>query len=538
MPALTFSHVSFAWPDGRALLDDLTWSLPDGLTALVGRNGIGKTTLIRLALGDLVPTAGRVGRPPSLAYVPQDVTLARGTTVALALGVAARLAALRAIEAGSADPAHYDVLADDWTVEESAHATLAGLGLGLGLDRPVERASGGEAVLLAVGAALLARPEVLILDEPTNNLDAGSRAALWHQLRARTGATLVVSHDRTLLAGVDTIAELRERDDRTAELRWYGGGLAAFEAARDAERAATDRAVTAATADVARQRRALAAHVEGAGRKRRAGEKARAERRVVGLVADAKKQQAERTDARVRGIHQERLADARGRLADARAALPRDRTIRIDLPGTTVPQRRLVLEASRLATRTGAVLDAIVRGPERIHLAGPNGSGKSTLVRTLLGGLAARDGLVEIPVPVGVLPQRLDHLDDAATVLDTVRRAAPDADEQEIRDRLGRFRLRGAAASGPVGTLSGGERFRAALACVLLARPAPQLLILDEPTNSLDLDSQAQLIEALEGFGGALLVVSHDAAFVSSLAPTRRWSIAAGPGDVVDEQLR
>ncbi len=202
-----------------------------------------------------------------------------------------------------------------------------------------------------------------------------------------------------------------------------------------------------------------------------------------------------------------------------------------------MPPRRLVLEAAALTTRTGAVLDAIVRGPERIHLAGPNGAGKSTLLLTLLGGLAPEAGAVAVPVPVGVLPQRLDHLDASSSVLENVRRAAPDASEQEVHDQLGRFRLRGSAVSSAVGTLSGGERFRAALACVLLARPAPQLLILDEPTNSLDLDSQAQLVQALEGFGGALLVVSHDAAFVSALAPTRRWTVAAGPGPVRDQPL-
>lgn len=535
MPALTFSHVSFAWPDGRVLFDDLTWSLPEGLTALVGRNGIGKTTLIRLALGELAPTGGSLVSPASLEYVPQDVTLAHGATVAQALGIADRIRALRAIEAGSADPAHHDALADDWTVEERALATLAGLGLDLDLDLPVERTSGGEAVMLAVGAALLARPGLLVLDEPTNNLDQGARARLAEQLVARQGATLVVSHDRALLERVDRIAELRERDDRTVELRWFGGALGDFEAALRAERDAAAGAVAAAAADVARQRRALAAHQEGAGRKRRAGEKARAERRVVGLAADAKRHQAERTDARVRGIHQGRLAEADARLAQARQAIPRDRRIHVDLPATSVPDRRLVLEARGLITRAGAALDVIVRGPERIHVDGPNGAGKSTLIETLIGELAPVAGEAVVHVPAGILRQRLDMLDGAASVLANVRRSAPDATEREVRDLLGRFRLRGGTVVSPVAGLSGGERFRAALAGVLLSRPTPQLLVLDEPTNSLDLDSQAELVDALEGFAGALVVVSHDAAFVEAIGPTRRWTV--GRGELVDEPI-
>ncbi|WP_062467556.1 ATP-binding cassette domain-containing protein [Demequina maris] len=528
MHALSLSHVSFAWPDGRALFTDLTLALPTGLTALVGRNGIGKSTLVRLALGELAPASGTVTVPTSTAYVPQGVALATAATVAEVLGVGQRVAALRAIEGGSTDPSDYDALADDWTVEDRALAMLASLGLPATLDRPVGDTSGGEAMLLAIAAAMLDVPDLLVLDEPTNNLDADARAALAGTLASRDGTTLVVSHDRDLLARVDRIAELRERDDRTVDLRWFGGALDAFEEARATEGAAAAQAVTTATAAVARHSRALTAHADGAGRKRRAGEKARAQRRVVGLAADAKQGQAERTDARVRRVHEERLAAARAGLAEARAAIPRDRTIRVDLPGTAVPARRLVLETEGLVTRNGVRLDAIVRGPERIHVRGRNGSGKSTLVATLLGDLPAVTGTARIGVPAGVLPQRLTGLDEAASVVANVRRRAPGADPQEVRDLLGRFRFRGASAEARLGDLSGGERFRAYLACVLLARPEPQLLVLDEPTNSLDLDSQAQLIDALAGYRGALLVASHDQAFVEAIGPTREWVVEPG----------
>ena len=250
---------------------------------------------------------------------------------------------------------------------------------------------------------------------------------------------------------------------------------------------------------------------------------------MVGLAADAKRRQAERTEARVRQIHEARVAKSRERLEEARAALPRDRTIRVDLPGTHVPPRRLILEARGLETRTGATLDALVRGPERIHIAGRNGAGKTTLMLTVLRVLEPVAGEVNVAVPVGYLPQNLAVLDDAVSVVENVRRRAPDAAPQEVRDLLGRFQFRGNAADAVAGTLSGGERFRAALASVLLARPEPQLLVLDEPTNNLDFDSQAHLVDSLGAFGGALLVVSHDAAFVDAVAPTRRWEVGAGP---------
>jgi ATPase subunit of ABC transporter with duplicated ATPase domains len=192
----------------------------------------------------------------------------------------------------------------------------------------------------------------------------------------------------------------------------------------------------------------------------------------------------------------------------------------------------VVVRARGLATRVDAAADVDVVGPERIVIAGPNGSGKTTLIETLLGLRQPAAGSVDLRVPAGYLPQRLDLLDDALSVVDNVRRHAPSATPQEVRDQLGTFQFRGTAAESLAGTLSGGERFRAALACVLLARPAPQLLVLDEPTNNLDFESQRQLVDALEGFQGALLLASHDPAFVDAMGATRRWTLGAGLADV------
>lgn len=526
MPALSLSHVTFAWPDGRAVFTDLAFTPPPGLSGVVGRNGIGKSTLLRLCTGELKPATGTVVRPPDLAHVPQGVTLAADATVAQVLGIADAVAALRAIEAGSTEQALYDAVGEEWDVEERAAAMITALGLPpMALDRTVGEVSGGEAMLLAVGAALLANPSTLLLDEPTNNLDTEARDLLATQLAQRDGVTVVVSHDRALLQQVAHIGELRERPDRTTEVRWFGGALDAFEEVLANERNGAEQAAATAAQELARQRRDLITHTERQGAKRRQGAKAAKERKVVGLAADAKRRQAERTEARVRQIHESRMARSRERLEEARAALPRDRSIRIDLPGTHVPPRRLILEARGVETRTGARLDALVRGPERIHIAGRNGAGKTTLILTVLGLLPPASGEVNVAVPVGYLPQNLAVLDDALSVVENVRRHAPDATPQEIRDLLGRFQFRGNAPDAVAGTLSGGERFRAALASVLLARPEPQLLVLDEPTNNLDFDSQAHLVEALGAYGGALLVVSHDAAFVDAIAPTRRWVV-------------
>src|SRR5699024_10052152 len=230
---------------------------------------------------------------------------------------------------------------------------------------------------------------------------------------------------------------------------------------------------------------------------------------------------AERSAAKHRDVHDDRLGKAREALADAESRVREDRSVRITLPGTRVPAGRTVLE---LQTK-GEDLPFVVRGPERIALTGPNGAGKTTLLREVVGQPVAvppAARLLRRVEEVGYLPQRIDRADDR-TILETVRAAAPTASPQQVRASLARFLFRGALADRRVAGLSGGERFRVALAAVLLADPAPQLVVLDEPTNSLDVDSVDQLVEALAAYEGALLVVSHDEGFLARVRITRRW---------------
>ncbi|MEU9924868.1 ABC-F family ATP-binding cassette domain-containing protein [Streptomyces griseoluteus] len=524
--SLSATSLTFAWPDGTPVLDGLDISFGPGRTGLVGANGSGKSTLLKLLSGALVPTDGTIRVSGEIGLLPQNVTLDTALRVDEALGIAAKRAALHAIEAGDASEEHFETLDEDWDVEERALVTLGELGLGhIGLDRAVGEVSGGESVLLRLAALLLRRPDVLLLDEPTNNLDLYARHRLYAAVAGWPGVLVVVSHDRELLDLVDQIADLR-----AGEVAWYGGNYSAYEEALAVEQEAAERTVRAAEADVRKQRRELTdAHMKLA-RRKRYGQKMYDSKREPKIVMGARKRAAQESAGKHRIMHEERLAEARERLDEAVEAVRDDDEIRVDLPYTAVPPGRQVLTLEKLETvhgpRVAGLLD--LRGPERIALVGRNGAGKTTLLRTIAGELAPVTGLAEAHVPLRFLPQRLDVLDDGATVAENVARFAPGATPNQVRARLARFLFRGKRADQQAGTLSGGERFRAALAALLLAEPAPQLLLLDEPTNNLDMASVRQLTSALESYEGALMVAGHDLPFLDSIGITRWLLVADG----------
>lgn len=523
--SLTCTSLSFAWPDGTPVFEGLDVSFGPGRTGLVGVNGSGKSTLLKLIAGELAPVDGAVRVVGEVGYLPQNVTLETALRVDEALGIADMRAALHAIEAGDVAEEHFETVGDDWDIEERTLATLGELGLGhIALDRTIGEVSGGESVLLRLAALLLRRPDVLLLDEPTNNLDLYARKRLYAAVAAWPGVMVVVSHDRELLELVDQIADLR-----SGEITWYGGNFSAYEEALATEQEAAERMVRVAEADFRKQKRELADAQVVLARRKRYGQKMFDNTREPRAVMRVRKRTAQESAGKYRILHEEKLAEARERLDEAVDAVRDDDEIRVDLPHTAVPAGRTVLTVRDLELVHGARLGGgfDLHGPERIALIGRNGAGKTTLLRTIAGELEPVSGEATAHVPLRFLPQRLDVLDGGLTVAENVARFAPGATNNRIRAQLARFLFRGARADQQAATLSGGERFRATLAALMLAEPAPQLLMLDEPTNNLDMASVRQLTTALESYEGALIVASHDLPFLESIGITR-WLLLDG----------
>ncbi|KQV02228.1 ABC transporter [Microbacterium sp. Root322] len=534
-PSVVLDRLTFTWPDGSIALDGVSGAFGSGRTGLVGRNGAGKSTLLRLMAGSLEATSGAITASGEVAYLPQQLTLDVDRRVAELLGVSAALDAVRAISAGDVDPVHFDAVGDDWDIEARAEASLAEAGLAPEfLDRRVGELSGGEAVLVAIAGIRLRRAPITLLDEPTNNLDRDARTKLAAMVQAWKGTLIVVSHDLSLLELMDDTAELYAQT-----LSVFGGPYSQWRAWLDAEQDAARQAeVTAAQAFRKEKRQRIEAEVKLAHRTRTA-KKAEIEKRVPKIVAHGRKMAAEVSAGKLRTEVGAKEDAARSVLDEAGRRVRSDASMKIELPDPQVSRSR------RIATIGDHERAWVIQGPERVALIGRNGAGKTTLLERLIAaGVHDSEGMApdgpegaervgsgtealgraRSPLHaeahtdlIGYLPQRVDGLDERRSVFENIAAAAPHVPEKELRNRLARFLIRGAIAERPVAALSGGERFRVALAKLLLADPAPHLVVLDEPTNNLDLDTVDQLVEALRAYRGAVLIVSHDDAFLRRL---------------------
>ena len=471
---------------GRTILDGASASIPPGgRVGLIGRNGAGKSTLMKVLVGQLDPDDGSVDMPKRtrLGYIAQEAPSGETTPFEAVLAADTERAALLEEAEHCVDPdrlgdLHERLLAiDAYSAPSRAAIILTGLGFDEAMQaRPLDSFSGGWKMRVALAALLFSAPDVLLLDEPSNHLDLESTLWLENFLKSYPGTLLVISHERDLLNNVvDSILHLQG-----GKLALYAGNYDAFEAQR-AERAAQ---LAAAKAAQDAQRARLQDYV--ARNSARASTAKQAQSRAKML-------------AKMQPI----------------AALMEDPSLSFEFPNPKEMRPPLItLDLAAVGYDDKPILKRLnlrIDPDDRIALLGRNGNGKTTLARLLAAQLAPLEGAMRASgqMTVGYFTQyQVEELAGGDTPLEHMTRAMPGAAPGAVRAQLGRFGFSGPRATTKVGSLSGGERARLALA--LITRDAPNLLILDEPTNHLDVDAREALVQALNDFTGAVILISHD----------------------------
>ena len=519
---LTLDTVCARTPDGRRLFGDLTFSAGAERTGLVGRNGSGKSTLINIASGLAEPASGHVLRSGSVCALRQEWP--EDWSLAVALGVADALGVLARIVAGEGD--EEDFAAADWTLDSRIEGALAAAGLSaMALERTMATLSGGERTRVGIARLLLEAPDLLLLDEPSNNLDRTGRRAISDLIAGWRGGVLLASHDRDLLEAMDRIVELTP-----VGVRIVGGGWSAFAAAREEERARALAQQDRADAALRDAHRTAQARLEAKARRDKAGRAFAAKGSEPKILLGAMAERAQNSGGRVKALGERAITVASEQAEEARANVEVVTPLTITLPPSGMPSgaRLLALDAAQVqvGARTLGPWTLRIDGPERVSLVGPNGAGKTTLLKLATGLLEPSRGTAKrAQGRVAMLDQHVALLDRQSSILDNIRRLNPDCSAHGAHAICARFAFRNRDALQVVETLSGGERMRAGLAATFAGAITPWLLILDEPTNHLDLDSVELLEQGLRDYDGALLVVSHDAAFLERIGIERELAI-------------
>jgi ATPase subunit of ABC transporter with duplicated ATPase domains len=512
----------------RVLLDAVTFRVaPGDRIGLVGRNGAGKTTLTKVLAGELLPAAGSVTNTGEIGYLPQDPrtgdldVLARDRILS-ARGLDVVVRDMRAAETsmGSSDDGvrdaavrkysriedHFHVLGG-YAAESEAASIAASLGLpDRVLGQPLGTLSGGQRRRVELARILFSGAETLLLDEPTNHLDADSIAWLREFLRSHKGGLVLISHDVTLLE--TTVNRVLHLDATRAVLDVYNVGWKVYLEQREADE------------------------------RRRKRERANAERKATTLQAQADRMRYKATKATAAQNMEKR---AHKLLAGLEEVRKHDRVAKLRFP-EPAPCGKVPLSATGLSKSYGSLevftdVDLAIDRGSRVVILGLNGAGKTTLLRTLAGVEPADTGEV-LPghgLKLGYYAQEHETLDPEATVLETMRSSSPDLADVELRRVLGSFLFSGDTVEQPTRTLSGGEKTRLALARLVVS--SANVLLLDEPTNNLDPASREEVLGALRGYRGAIVLVTHDEGAVEALSPERVLLLPDGVEDIWSEEL-
>lgn len=533
---IKLNNISYSHADKEKLFSDLSFSVSDNKTGLIGNNGTGKSTLLKLITGEVKPDSGTVVREGSIVLFPQDFSIYTNKSVAEVLSVKEKLCSLEKILAGTSTPNDYVVLNDEWDLNERINEIFSEAKLtGINLERRFDALSGGEKSRLLFASLLLNKPDFALLDEPTNHLDTESRNILYSHLKKYKRGLLIVSHDRELLNLMEEIIELSSKGIKT-----YGGNFEFYKEQKQIETEAAWNTYNTLNQQYNKSKKEKKAALEKQDKSSARGKKKMESGGIPKIAKNYLQDSSMKTLSRLKKSHSQKTDEIKNKLSEAKERLENTSSINIDMNSNETPLRKIILEVKDINFKFPETENFLwkenicftISGSQRWSIGGVNGSGKSVLLKLITGELSPTSGKVNLHANnTAFLDQNMDVLEDELTIFENLKKYADKntevkIPEHELRIKLARFLFRGEDAFNKAKFLSGGEKLRAGIACVLASGNTPELLILDEPSNNLDLKSLEELTNALNQYKGALLVVSHDKQFLDEIKIERQFQIS------------
>lgn len=519
---ILLQHTSYQHPNKDRLFEQVNLTVQKhSKSAIVGNNGVGKSTLLKIIAGQIPLTSGQISLDAEPYVVPQQFGQFDHLSVAQALQVDEKLRAFKEILAGNVTEETLHVLNDDWTIEERCESALAHWQLnGLDLDQPVSSLSGGQKTKVFLAGISIHQPELVLMDEPTNHLDWDSRQLLYAFIRNTASTLLIVSHDRKLLRLLDTICEMTPTG-----IRVYGGNYDFYTEQKEIERQALQNELKHAEKRLKKAKEKERETLERQQKLDSRGKQKQEKSGVARIMMNTMRNNAEKSTAKVKGIHSDKIEGISGDLQQVRSKLPEFDRIRFGLEHSSLHKGKILFKGTNLNVRYGNrllwknPLDIQINSGERISIQGPNGSGKTSLLKLLLGEIVPENGEIQHSGHTSVyIDQDYSLIDNSLTVYEQVQVFNTSALlEHEVKIRLDRFLFGKETWNKLCSSLSGGERMRLLLCCLTLSNKAPDILVLDEPTNNLDIQNSAILTAAISQYHGTIIVVSHDETFLEQL---------------------
>lgn len=519
---LILQNISYQHENKDMLFQNISFTINNhDKCVLVGNNGVGKSTLLKIIAGQLQQFSGQINQNSNPYFVPQLFGQFNNLTIAEALNIKDKLNSLKAILEGFVTEQNLELLNDDWTIEERCLEAFSYWKLqDLDLNQKLETLSGGQKTKVFLAGIMIHEPDLILLDEPSNHLDFAGRTLLYDFIKSTSSTLLIVSHDRTLLNILNKTLEMSKNG-----ISVYGGNYDFYNEQKMIENNALAQDVQSKEKALKKAKEKERETIERQNKLDARGKKKQEKSGVARIMMNTLRNKAENSSSKLKDVHAEKIGTISDDLRQLRSSLPAIDKMKFGFNTAEFYKGKVLFKADQINYNFDdeflwkESLNFEILSGDRLVLKGTNGSGKTTLIKIILGEFIPRQGnILSLNKKAIYIDQDYSLLDDKLNIYQQAEQFNDSGlEEHDIKMRLNRFLFSQKDWDKPCTALSGGERMRLMLCCLTISNESPEIIILDEPTNNLDIQNIEILTAAINEYKGTLIVVSHDHLFLDQI---------------------